>query len=265
MPATPDKNNSAAADFADFGFADVRADEKTALVGDIFSRVAPYYTRMNDLMSGGMHRLWKSAAVARGGLRPGMRVLDLACGDGDIAKRVLPRISPGGVLALADANDKMLAAARRRFSAFAESKNFNDTNNAIQFVHCDADSLPFAECNFHRVFVAFGLRNFARRERALSEIRRVLRPGGMCVILEFTPPEGAFASLQKQYLLSVLPRIGECFFNDAESYRYLGESVLRFPSPRKLAAMMADAGLARAEYAVAGTGLVALHSARRLS
>ena len=238
---------------ADFGFADVRENAKSALVGGVFSRVAPYYDRMNDVMSGGMHRAWKSAAVACGGLRPGMRVLDLACGGGDITARVLPRISPGGSVVLADANAEMLALARRRFA-----------NDAVRFFRCDAESLPFADYAFDRVFVAFGLRNFTRRDKALREMHRVLRPGGMSIVLEFTPPEGIFAPLQKRYLLSVLPRMGECFFGDAESYRYLGESILRFPSRRALSQMMECAGFARVECA-SPAGVVAMHRARRLS
>lgn len=240
---------------ADFGFADVDEDAKAALVGGVFSRVAPYYDRMNDLMSGGMHRVWKNIAVARGELRPGMRALDLACGGGDIAARILPRITPGGAAVLADANAEMLAAARRRLSVFA-----------ARFVRCDGESLPFAEYSFDRVFIAFGLRNIVRREKTLREMRRVLRPGGMCIVLEFAPPEGVFAPFLRRYLLSALPRIGGRFFGDAESYRYLGESILRFPSRRALSQMMQDAGFARVQCAgVGGGGVVAAHIARRLS
>ncbi|MGI9297261.1 MAG: ubiquinone/menaquinone biosynthesis methyltransferase [Gammaproteobacteria bacterium] len=239
---------------ADFGFAEVDAESKSALVGGVFSRVAPYYDRMNDFMSGGMHRLWKNIAVSRGDLRPGMRVLDLACGGGDIAARVLPRIVPGGRITLADANAEMLAAARRRIR-----------HPAARFALCDGESLPFAEHSFDRVFIAFGLRNITRRERALCEMRRVLRPGGMCVVLEFTPPEGMFSALRRRYLISVLPRIGECCFGDAESYRYLGESILRFPPRDALSEMMRAAGFARVECADVAAGIVAAHRARRLS
>ena len=239
---------------ADFGFAEVDAGAKAEMVGGVFSRVAPYYDRMNDLMSAGMHRVWKSVAVARGDLRPGLRVLDLACGGGDIAARALPRISPGGEIAMADINAKMLAHARRRMR-----------NSAARFVQCNGESLPFAEYSFDRVFIAFGLRNITNRERALAEMRRVLRPGGMCIVLEFSPPDGMFANLRRRYLTSVLPKMGKFCFGDEESYRYLAESVLRFPHSDSLLRMMQTAGFARAEYDDVAAGVVFAHRAWRLS
>lgn len=240
---------------ADFGFADVATGDKAALVGGVFARVAPYYDRMNDLMSGGAHRVWKSAAVLFGELRPGMHVLDLACGSGDMAARILPQVTPGGQVALADRSAPMLRSAHKRLGGRAETR----------FALCDGESLPFADCSFDRVFIAFGLRNITRRELALSEMRRVLRPGGMCIVLEFSPPRGVLAQCKRQGLLSVLPRIGRYCFNDEDNYRYLGESIVRFPPPEQVSGMMTQAGFARVQHADLAAGIVTAHRARRLS
>ena len=235
---------------ADFGFADVAVETKTALVGDVFSRVAPYYDRMNDVMSGGLHRCWKDVAVLLGDLRAGMSVLDLACGSGDLSARIAPKIMPGGQLTMADINGDMLRAAHCP---------------RARAVQCNGESLPFATGSFERVFIGFGLRNIARRRRALAEMRRVLRPGGMCVILEFSPPEGMLAAAKRHYLISLLPLLGGIFFNDAKSYRYLGESIVRFPNRHQISAMLSDVGFLRAECFNLAAGVVLLHRARRLS
>ncbi|MGI9306190.1 MAG: ubiquinone/menaquinone biosynthesis methyltransferase [Gammaproteobacteria bacterium] len=239
---------------ADFGFADVAVADKSRLVGGVFSRVAPYYDRMNDLMSAGLHRRWKDAAVLLCGARRGMRVLDLACGSGDLAARLLPRISPGGNIALADINLPMLNLAKQRI-----------THPAARFIRCDGECLPFADGSFDRVITAFGLRNISRRETALAEMRRVLRPGGLAAILEFSPPAGTLAGIKTRFLQSGLPFLGESFFGDAESYRYLGESVLRFPPPQALCEMMCAAGFARADFFNIAFGAVYLHRGRRIS
>ena len=237
---------------ADFGFADVNIENKARLVDGVFSQVAPYYDRMNDIMSAGLHRRWKNTAVFLGGVRPGMRVLDLACGSGDLAARIFPKIAPNGEITLADANAEMLNLAKRRLPQ-------------ARAVRCSGESLPFAESSFDRVFIGFGLRNIARREKALSEMRRVLRPGGAAVVLEFAPPLGAFAAAKKCHLKTALPFLGKIFFNDEKNYRYLGESILRFPPPQKLAGMMRTAGFARADFFNIAAGTVFLHRGRRLS
>ena len=260
MPPPADSNvnsNSADSDLTDFGFADVAAAEKPALVGEVFSRVAPYYDCMNDLMSAGAHRLWKRAAAQLSAARPGMRVLDLACGGGDLAARILPSVAPGGRVVLADVNERMLAKAKKRLGK----------NSAAAFVRCDGESLPFADGMFDRALIGFGLRNIARREKALGEMRRVLRPGGLCSVLEFSPPQGRspLAVLQRAHLRAGLPFLGGLFFGDAASYRYLGESILRFPDKEKLAAMMTAAGFECAEYFNFAAGAVCLHRARRLT
>ncbi|MBE8158597.1 MAG: ubiquinone/menaquinone biosynthesis methyltransferase [Betaproteobacteria bacterium] len=236
---------------ADFGFADVAVQDKTPMVDGVFSQVAPYYGRMNDIMSAGMHRIWKDAAVFFGGVRPGMRVLDLACGGGDLAARVLPKIAPGGQLTLADINAPMLELARKRLPG-------------ARFVRCNGEQLPFAEGSFDRVFIGFGLRNIARREIALSEMRRVLRPGGLAAVLEFAPPRGFFVGAKKWYLRAGLPFLGRVFFNDANNYRYLGESILRFPPPQQLAEMLRAAGFVRADFLPVAAGAVYLHRGRKV-
>lgn len=240
----------AAAPFAARGEnADTGAAE-AGYVGGVFSQVAPYYDRMNDIMSAGLHRMWKNAAVFLGGLRPGMRVLDLACGGGDLAARIMPRILPGGEMTLADSNAAMLDLGRRRLPS-------------ARAVRCRGESLPFAAGSFDRVFIGFGLRNISRRGAALSEILRVLSPGGAASVLEFAPPEGVLAGPKQCYLKKGLPFLGAVFFNDSESYRYLGESVLRFPPPRELQNMMRAAGFARAGFVDVAAGTVFLHRGRK--
>ena len=239
----------------DFGFADIPPDEKRRRVRDLFARVAPYYDRMNDAMSLGAHRLWKRAAVAMMNARPGMRVLDLAAGTGDLAARVAPDIAPGGQLVAADISAPMLAVAAARFR----------NNPAVLPVRCDAENLPFPDARFDRVVVAFGLRNIANRPQALAEMHRVLRTGGSAFVLEFSPPQGASpaARLRRAYLEKALPQIGKAVAADAESYRYLAESILRFPTPPALAEMMRGAGFANANWISFAGGTVCLHRARR--
>lgn len=249
----PEFDAPPASSTADFGAANVRTEQKAQLVDAVFSQVAPYYDRMNDIMSAGLHRRWKNAAVCLGKLRPGMRVLDLACGSGDLAARIAPKIAPGGEIVLADANAAMLGVAKQRPPA------------AARFVRCSGESLPFAGESFDRVFIGFGLRNIARREKALAEMRRVLRPGGAVFVLEFAPPAAPFSRAKKCYLQTALPLLGKCFFGDEKNYRYLGESVLRFPPPAKLAGMMRAAGFARADFFNIAAGAVYLHRARRMA
>ena len=239
----------------DFGFADIPPDEKRRRIGDLFEQVAPYYDRMNDAMSLGAHRLWKSAAVLMMNIRPGMRALDLAAGTGDLSARIAPKLRPGGQLIAADRSAAMLAAAARRFQ--------NDP--AVLPVQCDAENLPFPAERFDRVVVAFGLRNIADRPRALAEMHRVLRVGGGAFVLEFSPPQGdsVSARLRRAYLKNALPRIGKIAANDEASYRYLAESILRFPPPAELAQMMRDAGFANPDWITFAAGTVRLHRGRR--
>ncbi len=247
--------NSSTATHADFGFADVAAEDKTAMVGEVFSQVAPYYDCMNDLMSVGMHRLWKRAAVLLCNARPGMHLLDLACGSGDLAKRLLPKIAPHGQLTLADINENMLASAKMRIK-----------HEGVRFTRCNGESLPFANGSFDRVIIGFGLRNITHRQTALAEMHRVLRPGGLCLIMEFSPPsdKGLLATAKRHYLTSTLPCIGDFFYNDAKSYRYLGESILRFPSRQTLVTMMQEAGFGQVQYFPLAAGAVCIHRGRNV-
>lgn len=229
---------------ADFGFSDIPAAEKTRRVGEVFSAVAPYYDRMNDLLSAGLHRGWKTAAAEMLAVRAGMRVLDIASGSGDMAVR-LARSSGAGGITLTDINPAMLAGARRRLPAAAA-------------VLANGEHLPFAARSFDRVVIAFGLRNVTHRARLLREMHRVLRNGGRYGILEFSP-HGHFPRLQRGYLTRGLPLLGALAAGDAASYRYLGESILRFPPPAQLTAMLAAAGLPDARVHRFAAGAVCLH------
>ena len=187
---------------ADFGFAEVRTDKKTAMVGGIFSQVAPYYDQMNDIMSGGFHRCWKSAAVAFAAIRPGMTILDLACGSGDLATRLLPYMTPNGHVILADINPAMLALARRRLQNY----------RTAQFTQCNGESLPFAGGSFDRIFIAFGLRNITYRQQALAEMHRVLRPGGQCIIVEFSPAARRLGRIAAAFIACRIAAFGAVVF-----------------------------------------------------
>ena len=238
---------------ADFGFAQVPIAEKTALVKAVFTRAAPHYDFMNDVMSAGGHRLWKRIAASMCEVRAGMTVLDLAGGSGDITRLLLPRVSPNGQVMLADINTDMLALAKKRLGNAA----------GVRFIHCNAEKLPFVECRFDRVIIAFGLRNIGKRDTALAQMRRVLRIGGKIVILEFSPPSGVLAGVQDFYLRRVLPFLGRQLADDEESYRYLGESILRFPPPPTLKEMLNDAGFEHVRQFQFAAGAVVLHSAWR--
>ena len=229
---------------ADFGFADIPAAEKTRRVGEVFSAVAPYYDRMNDILSAGLHRCWKSAAAEMLGVRAGMRVLDLASGSGDMAVRLAKRCGAGGIV-LSDINPAMLAAARRRLPDAAA-------------VLANGEQLPFAARSFDRIVIAFGLRNVTHRRRLLGEMHRVLATGGRYGILEFSP-RAHFPRAHRAYLTRALPQLGRLAAGDAASYRYLGESILRFPAPAQLAELLAAAGLPDARVHTFAAGAVCLH------
>lgn len=235
---TPDKQTT------DFGFADVPVTEKTARVGQLFSAVSPYYDRMNDVLSGGAHRLWKNTAALMLDVHPGMRVLDLACGSGDMSARLRPLVGDNGAVVSADININMLRAGRKR--------------NSPLLIQCNAESLPFPSRSFDRVIIAFGLRNITDKQTTLREIHRVLKFGGKAAVLEFTPI-AVFRRSHHCYLTKILPFIGKIAANDADSYRYLGESILRFPPPAMLTDMLSAAGLHEARCLKFAAGAVALH------
>src|SRR5262245_34529951 len=238
----------------DFGYQRVPEDEKSRRVAGVFDSVASRYDLMNDLMSGGLHRLWKRFAVAQSYVRPGDRVLDVAGGTGDLARLFAQRIGTRGEVVLTDVNAAMLRAGRDRLL---------DAGSLIPVVRCDAERLPFASDRFDCVSVAFGLRNMTRKETALAEMRRVLKPGGRLLILEFSRVWGPLKPLYDAYSFGLLPRLGKLVANDAEAYRYLAESIRVHPDQDTLKAMTEQAGLERVEYFNLAAGVVALHRGYR--
>ena len=236
-----------------FGYERVTPDEKTRRVRGVFDSVAGKYDVMNDLMSAGLHRLWKRFAVAVAGVRPGHRVLDLAGGTGDLARLFAARAGETGVVVHTDINGAMLAAGRDKLL---------DRGVALPTIQCNAEALPFAPRTFDVVSIGFGLRNVTRKEVALAEMRRVLRPGGLAVVLEFSKVAPALAPAYDWYSFSVLPRLGRLIANDEASYRYLAESIRVHPDQEALKAEMEHAGFDRVEYYNLAAGVVAIHLGR---
>jgi len=234
----------------DFGFEKVDEERKAGKVASVFSSVAGRYDLMNDLMSGGLHRLWKRFAVELSGVREGARVLDVAGGTGDVASLLARRAGATGQVWLTDINADMLARGRDRLI---------DTGQALPVIRCDAEKLPFPGDYFDCVSVAFGLRNMTRKQAALTEMLRVLRPGGRLLVLEFSSVWKPLSPLYDVYSFKVLPLLGKLFANDADSYRYLAESIRMHPSQPELADMLRDAGFAKVEYFNLSAGVVALH------
>jgi len=245
----------------DFGFRRVPLADKQALVDDIFHSVARRYDLMNDLMSGGLHRAWKSALVTA--VNPprserAFALLDLAGGTGDIAFRVIGAGGAGTGATVADINAEMLAVGRAR----AAERGLDD---AVGFVEANAEALPFADRSYDAVTIAFGIRNVPRIAAALGEAHRVLRPGGRFLCLEFSTVDvPGLDALYDLYSFNVIPALGRSVAGDAEAYRYLVESIRRFPKPRAFAAMMTAAGLRRVGARPLTGGIVALHSGWRL-
>ena len=241
-----------------FGYREVPETEKAKLVGDVFTSVAAKYDVMNDLMSFGAHRLWKRYFVATSGVREGDVVLDLAGGTGDIAALLLPRVGEKGAVVVGDINAEMLRVGRNRML---------DRGNVrgLDYVELDAESLPFPDRSFDCVTMAFGLRNVTHKERALGEIRRVLKVGGRALILEFSRMRAEFLKpLYDFHSFEVLPRIGRLVANDEESYRYLAESIRKHPDQETLKAMMEAAGLVRVDVRNLTAGVVAIHRGYRV-
>jgi demethylmenaquinone methyltransferase / 2-methoxy-6-polyprenyl-1,4-benzoquinol methylase len=245
-----------------FGYQDVEPKDKSRLVGAMFARVAARYDLMNDLMSGGVHRLWKAAMIDWLAPRPGMRLLDVAGGTGDIAFRVLDRLARRGGAAprivVCDANPSMLEVGRDRAI---------DANRlaAIEWLCADAEALPLADRSVDAYTIAFGIRNVTRIVRALAEARRVLAPGGRFLCLEFaTMPSVALRRAYDAYSFAVLPWLGERVAGDRAAYRYLVESIRRFPDQATFASLIEAAGLERVRYRDLSGGIAALHSAWRL-
>ena len=238
-----------------FGYEQVDATEKARKVADVFDSVAPSYDLMNDLMSAGMHRAWKAFTIAIAGIRTGERVLDVASGSGDLASAFARRAGPGGEVWLTDINRAMLARGRDRLL---------DEGRALPLAQCDAERLPFPADHFDCVSVAFGLRNMTHKDAALAEMRRVLKPGGRLLVLEFSHVWQPLARAYDWYSFKVLPWLGSKFAGDADSYRYLAESIRMHPDQEQLKTLMEQAGLERVEYFNLSAGVVALHRAYKI-
>jgi len=238
-----------------FGFEKVEEKSKAARVGEVFDRVADRYDLMNDLMSLGLHRAWKAFAVDIARPRPGERVLDVAAGSGDLAAALARRVTDRGEVWITDINRRMLERGRDRLL---------DAGCLAPAVQCDAERLPFAERVFDCVTVGFGLRNMTRKEAALAEMTRVLKPGGRMVVLEFSRVHEALRRAYDLYSFRVLPWLGEKVAGDAAAYRYLAESIRMHPDQQALKAMMEQAGLAQVEVYNLAAGVVAVHRGVRI-
>ncbi len=236
-----------------FGFAEVPVEDKAKKVRGVFDSVAGRYDLMNDLMSLGAHRGWKLFTVEKAALRPGHRVLDLAGGTGDLTALMLPRVLPGGRVLLSDINEAMLRIGRDRML------DRGLAGNGVEYCLADAEHLPFDDNSFDVVTIAFGLRNVTRKDQALAAMFRVLRPGGQLLVLEFSRPASALAPVYDLYSFRVLPAIGRMVVGDADSYRYLAESIRMHPDQQTLKHMMEAAGFEGCRYHNLTGGIVALH------
>jgi demethylmenaquinone methyltransferase / 2-methoxy-6-polyprenyl-1,4-benzoquinol methylase len=234
----------------DFGFQQVSEDEKAERVAGVFASVARRYDLMNDLMSAGLHRYWKRFTVEQSMVRRGERVLDIAGGTGDLTRLFARRVGESGCVVLTDINAAMLAIGRDRLV---------DDGLVVPAALCDGERLPFAAETFDCVCVAFGLRNMTHKDVALREMRRVLRAGGRLLVLEFSHVRKALGPLYDAYSFHVLPRMGQVVAGDAQSYRYLAESIRMHPDQETLKAMIGDAGFDRVDYFNLAAGIVALH------
>jgi demethylmenaquinone methyltransferase/2-methoxy-6-polyprenyl-1,4-benzoquinol methylase len=245
------------ADTTHFGFRDVPTGEKQKLVGQVFSSVARNYDLMNDLMSLGIHRVWKRYFVATAQVKPGDRVLDLAGGTGDIAALLKDRVGAEGELVLSDINGEMLKVGRDRMTDRGNVRGF-------QYVQCNAEKLPFPDASFDLVTIAFGLRNVTDKDAALREMHRVLKVGGQARVLEFSEVTAAwFKPVYDFHSFNILPKLGKLFANDADSYQYLAESIRKHPPQDELKAMLQAAGFERSDYRNLSAGIVAIHTGYR--
>jgi len=233
-----------------FGYQQVPEEQKVHKVAEVFHSVAAKYDVMNDLMSGGLHRLWKAFTIAQAGIRPGFKVLDIAAGTGDLTQAFARRAGPSGEVWHTDINESMLRVGRDRMV---------NAGQVLPTLICDAENLPFPNNYFDRVSVAFGLRNMTHKDAALSEMQRVLKPGGKLLVLEFSKVAPALQQPYDFYSFKILPWLGKKIANDADSYRYLAESIRMHPDQETLKAMMQEAGLDRVEFFNLTGGIAALH------
>ena len=233
-----------------FGFQTVDDSQKASRVRGVFDSVAAKYDVMNDLMSMGLHRAWKAYTVAVANLREGQSVLDIAGGTGDLARAFARKVGPKGTVVHTDINEAMLRQGRDRLI---------DEGLVLPTLLCDGEKLPFASGTFDLVSVAFGLRNMTHKEVALTEMNRVLKPGGRLLVLEFSKIAEPLTKAYDWYSFKVLPRIGQLVANDGDSYRYLAESIRMHPGQAQLKAMMRDAGFGHVDVHNLSAGVVALH------
>jgi demethylmenaquinone methyltransferase/2-methoxy-6-polyprenyl-1,4-benzoquinol methylase len=237
-----------------FGYREVPVEEKTGLVREVFASVADKYDLMNDLMSLGIHRAWKRDFVANSGVRLGQRVLDLAGGTGDIAALMSRRVGRNGRVVLSDINEAMLEVGRQRLEDRGIAGN-------VSYALANAEALPFGDGEFDAVTIAFGLRNVTDKDAALAEMYRVLRPGGKALILEFSQVQAeTLKKIYDGYSFGLLPVLGKLVAGDADSYRYLAESIRKHPGQEELAGMMREAGFGQVRYRNLTGGIVAIHS-----
>ena len=237
----------------DFGYKKVNVEEKAGKVAEVFHSVASNYDLMNDLMSGGIHRLWKRVTIEMSGVRPGHKVLDIAGGTGDLAAKFSRIVGAEGTVVLADINDSMLKVGRDRLVDRGITEN-------VRFSQADAQYLPFPDNTFDVITIAFGLRNVTDKDMALRSMLRVLKPGGKLLVLEFSkPPNPLLSKIYDGYSFSVLPKLGKLFANDADSYQYLAESIRMHPDQDTLLGMMDQAGFENTDYHNMTGGIVALH------
>ncbi|MDE0875748.1 MAG: bifunctional demethylmenaquinone methyltransferase/2-methoxy-6-polyprenyl-1,4-benzoquinol methylase UbiE [Porticoccaceae bacterium] len=236
-----------------FGYKTVNVEEKAGKVADVFHSVASNYDLMNDLMSAGVHRLWKRMTIEMSGVRSGNKVLDIAGGTGDLAAKFSRIVGKDGYVVLADINESMLKVGRDRLMDLGVVDN-------VKFSQSDAQYLPFPDNTFDVITIAFGLRNVTDKELALKSMLRVLKPGGRLLVLEFSKPGNPVLSkIYDTYSFSILPKLGKLFADDAESYQYLAESIRMHPDQQTLMGMMNDAGFTNTDFHNMTGGVVALH------
>ncbi|MFP8968098.1 bifunctional demethylmenaquinone methyltransferase/2-methoxy-6-polyprenyl-1,4-benzoquinol methylase UbiE [Pokkaliibacter sp. CJK22405] len=248
-----EKDTTSGAGTTHFGYEQVAVEDKVGRVAEVFHSVAGKYDLMNDLMSGGIHRLWKRHTINRSAVRKGQTILDIAGGTGDLTLKFSQIVGPTGKVVLADINDSMLNVGRDKLT------NKGAVGN-IEFVQANAECLPFPDNTFDIITIAFGLRNVTDKDKAIASMLRVLKPGGRLLVLEFSKTNNPLMSkLYDTYSFTLLPMMGQIIANDSDSYRYLAESIRMHPDQETLKGMMENAGFVRVNYDNLTQGIVALH------